>query len=49
VISELLADPELAHRMGLAGRRWIERDWNWDTHVGRLADLLRVRTARPLG
>ena len=49
VISDLLADPELAHRMGLAGRRWIERDWNWDAHTGRLADLLRVRPAQPLG
>ena len=48
-ISDLLADPELAHRMGLAGRRWIERDWNWDAHAGRLADLLRARPAQPLG
>ena len=49
VISELLADPELAHRMGLAGRRWIERDWNWDAHTGRLADLLGGRPVQPLG
>jgi phosphatidylinositol alpha-1,6-mannosyltransferase len=49
VISELLADPELAHRMGLAGRRWIERDWNWDAHTGRLADLLGGRPVPPLG
>ena len=48
-ISELLADPELAQRMGAAGRAWIERDWNWDVHTARLAELLRVRPARPLG
>jgi len=48
-ISDLLGDPELARRMGMAGRRWINRDWNWDVHAGRLADLLRVRLAEPLG
>jgi phosphatidylinositol alpha-1,6-mannosyltransferase len=41
-VSDLLADPELARRMGEAGRRWITRDWNWATHTARLADLLRV-------
>lgn len=41
-VSTLLADPELARRMGEAGRRWIIRDWNWATHTARLADLLRV-------
>lgn len=40
-ISGLLADLEAARRMGQAGRRWIQRDWNWETHAGRLADLLR--------
>ena len=42
-ISDLLADPATAGRMGRAGRQWISRDWNWDTHTARLADLLRVR------
>ena len=41
-IADLLADPQSARRMGEAGRRWIMRDWNWDTHTARLADLLRV-------
>jgi phosphatidylinositol alpha-1,6-mannosyltransferase len=41
-VAALLADPELARRMGEAGRRWIIRDWNWATHTARLADLLRV-------
>ena len=48
-ISDLLADPELAQRMGAAGRAWIDRDWNWDVHTARLAELLQVRPARPLG
>jgi len=48
-ISDLLADPAQAQRMGEAGRAWIERDWNWDVHTARLADLLRVRPARPFG
>jgi len=39
-ITELLADPQRARRMGEAGRRWIQRDWNWDTHTARLAALL---------
>jgi phosphatidylinositol alpha-1,6-mannosyltransferase len=49
VIADLLNDSALAQRMGLAGRRWIAQDWNWETHAGRLADLLRVRPAQPLG
>lgn len=48
-IADLLADPGQARRMGAAGRRWIARDWNWDTHTARLADLLRVRPVQPLG
>jgi phosphatidylinositol alpha-1,6-mannosyltransferase len=41
-ISDLLADPSDARRMGQAGRQWISRDWNWDVHTARLGDLLRV-------
>jgi phosphatidylinositol alpha-1,6-mannosyltransferase len=41
-ISDLLADPSNARRMGQAGRQWISRDWNWDVHTARLGDLLRV-------
>ena len=40
-ISGLLADPAAARDMGAAGRRWIRRDWNWDTLTERLGDLLR--------
>ena len=49
VIADLLADPGRARRMGEAGRRWISRDWNWDTHTARLAELLRVRPVQPSG
>lgn len=49
VIAGLLADPDQARRMGEAGRQWIARDWNWDDHTARLAELLRVRPAAPLG
>lgn len=47
VIGDLLADPAKARRMGEAGRRWIARDWSWDTHTARLADLLRVPPVQP--
>lgn len=39
-VSTVLADPALAARMGQAGRRWIQADWNWATHTARLSDLL---------
>lgn len=42
VISGLLADPPAAREMGAAGRRWIRRDWNWETLTERLGELLRV-------
>lgn len=42
-ISGLLADPELAARMGSAGRAWVGRDWNWSAHTARLAELLAAR------
>ena len=46
-VAGLLSDPGAARRMGEAGRRWIARDWNWETHTARLSELLRVRTAIP--
>jgi phosphatidylinositol alpha-1,6-mannosyltransferase len=36
----LLTDPELARRMGKAGRTWVETDWRWDTQANRMATLL---------
>ena len=46
-VSGLLADPVAARRMGAAGRAWVSRDWNWDTHTARLAGLLRVCPVAP--
>ena len=45
-ITDLLSDPDRARLMGHAGRDWISRDWNWQTHSGRLAALLRVAPPR---
>jgi phosphatidylinositol alpha-1,6-mannosyltransferase len=39
-VAGLLADPELARRMGAAGRDWVERDWRWATQAERMATLL---------
>lgn len=36
----LLADPELARRMGAAGRSWVEREWRWEAQAERLTGLL---------
>ena len=39
----LLADPDLAERMGRAGREAVEREFNLDAYVSRLASALGVR------
>jgi phosphatidylinositol alpha-1,6-mannosyltransferase len=39
-VATLLADPQLARRMGAAGRRWVEQEWRWETQARRMADLL---------
>jgi phosphatidyl-myo-inositol dimannoside synthase len=39
-VSDLLADPDRAARMGAAGRRWVVDNWQWKTQAARLADLL---------
>jgi phosphatidylinositol alpha-1,6-mannosyltransferase len=36
----LLCDQTLAHRMGAAGRAWVESEWRWDLQAARLATLL---------
>ncbi|MGH3679794.1 MAG: alpha-(1-2)-phosphatidylinositol mannosyltransferase, partial [Natronosporangium sp.] len=36
----LLAAPDLAARMGAAGRAWVEQQWRWDTQADRLHCLL---------
>ena len=42
-ITEILLHPELAARMGAAGRTWIEEKWRWPLIAGRLTDLLEGR------
>lgn len=36
----LLSDRELSVRLGRAGRRWVEREWGWESSTQRLTDLL---------
>ncbi len=47
-VTRLLADPDLARRMGAAGRRWVETDRNWDRVVRDLRTISReaARSAR---
>ena len=39
-VSDLLADPASAARMGAAGRRWVVDNWQWKDQAAKLADLL---------
>ncbi|MEV4534840.1 glycosyltransferase family 4 protein [Asanoa sp. NPDC049518] len=39
-VTTLLSDPDLANRMGQAGRAWVERDWRWQTQATRMRALL---------
>jgi len=39
-ISQLLTDPDLAARMGAAGREWVETSWGWDRSAHRLQVML---------
>ncbi|MEV1287885.1 glycosyltransferase family 4 protein [Micromonospora sp. NPDC049679] len=39
-VATVLADPELARRMGAAGRAWVEREWRWETQAARMTHLL---------
>lgn len=39
-LATLLADRDLAARMGAAGRAWVEREWRWDLQAARLRALL---------
>jgi phosphatidyl-myo-inositol dimannoside synthase len=39
-VATLLADRDLARRMGATGRSWVEREWRWDTQAARMTDLL---------
>jgi phosphatidylinositol alpha-1,6-mannosyltransferase len=39
-VATLLADRDLAARMGAAGRAWVEAEWRWDTLAARMGQLL---------
>jgi phosphatidylinositol alpha-1,6-mannosyltransferase len=39
-IGDLLADRDLARRLGAAGRAWVEAEWRWETQAARMAALL---------
>jgi phosphatidylinositol alpha-1,6-mannosyltransferase len=42
-VSQLLTDPDLAARMGRAGRAWVESSWGWDQSAHRLRLMLDGR------
>ncbi len=39
-LCRLLEDPDLAGRMGSAGRAWVEAEWGWDRSAQRLRVML---------
>ncbi|SDG84981.1 phosphatidylinositol alpha-1,6-mannosyltransferase [Sinosporangium album] len=39
-LTELLADPAAARRMGERGRAWVERAWGWETVAAAFGDIL---------
>jgi phosphatidylinositol alpha-1,6-mannosyltransferase len=43
-VSELLLDPGLATRLGVAGRSWVERHWSWTDVAGRFSAVLAGRS-----
>jgi phosphatidylinositol alpha-1,6-mannosyltransferase len=43
-ITALLADPDLARRMGKAGRAWVRGQWNWDLFANRMTTLLQANS-----
>jgi phosphatidyl-myo-inositol dimannoside synthase len=40
-VSDLLADPDHAARVGARGRDWVMAQWRWDTMAARMSDLLQ--------
>jgi phosphatidylinositol alpha-1,6-mannosyltransferase len=39
-VATLLADTDLARRLGTAGRKWVEAEWRWQTQADRLRAML---------
>ena len=42
-VGRLLSDPGMRHRLGQAGRRWVEAEMNWDRVAARVEALLEGR------
>jgi phosphatidylinositol alpha-1,6-mannosyltransferase len=47
-LTTLLADPVTAHRMGVAGRARVEREFTWDRIAARFLEALEDKTGRLL-
>jgi len=45
-VSRLRASPELADALGGAGRRYVEREYDWDVVMERYEDALAAVTGR---
>jgi phosphatidylinositol alpha-1,6-mannosyltransferase len=45
-VAALLADRELAARMGRRGRRWVQESWGWPDRSARLRQLLHAPAPR---
>lgn len=45
-LAMLLENRALAARMGVAGRRWVENEWRWDTQAARLRAILTASRVR---
>lgn len=42
-LSRLLREPELRHRLGQAGRRWVETEMNWERAARQVQQALATR------
>jgi phosphatidylinositol alpha-1,6-mannosyltransferase len=40
VLRKLLGDPGLRRRMGVAGRRWVVEEMNWDRTAQQMIEIL---------
>jgi phosphatidyl-myo-inositol dimannoside synthase len=45
-VALLLSNRELAARMGMAGRAWVEADWRWEDLAATMTTLLQGETLR---
>jgi len=47
--ARLLADPDLAQRLGKRGRAWVGERWRWDDQAARFRQLLAGEPVDPAG